>query len=223
MINGERVKQARELRSMRQKDLATQLGVTQGAIAQIERGIYSASDAMITKIADQTELPVAFFEKDTAPSFELGSLLFRAHAPINSRERVEAYRHAQLTYEVALFLFSSANRIPVKIQMLSAEPSEAARLTRKALGLQFDEPVPHLLNILEHHGAIVLRMPELKKREAFSLWADNTPLLAISDGRSGDQLRMTCAHELGHLVMHSKKLRFKVDEGEADVDRESVV
>jgi Zn-dependent peptidase ImmA (M78 family) len=65
-------------------------------------------------------------------------------------------------------------------------------------------------------GRIVLRMPGLKKSDAFSQWAGDTPLLAISDGRSGDQLRMTCAHELWHLVMHSKKLAFKVDEGEAD-------
>jgi transcriptional regulator with XRE-family HTH domain len=204
MINGERVLQARELRSMTQKELATHVGVTQAAIAQIEGGFYPASDALITAIAEKTELPWAFFERETAPSFPLGSLLFRAHAPITRRERVEAYRHAQLTYEVALFLYSRVSRITVNIQMRSEEPVEAARLTRKALGLQSDVPVPHLLNILEHHGAVVLTMPELKKRDAFSLWADGTPLLAISDGRPGDRLRMTCAHELGHLVMHSK-------------------
>ena len=76
------------------------------AIAQVEGAFYPASDDLISLIARETELPPAFFSRETAPSFPLGSLLFRAHGPITRRQRVETYRHAQLVYEILLFLYS---------------------------------------------------------------------------------------------------------------------
>ena len=216
MINGERVKQARELRGWTQDALAKRLKRTQAAIAQIEGGSYGASDRLIDAISHETELPLAFFERETAPGFCFGSLKFCAHPRTTGREQVEAYRHAEIAYEIFLFLYSRLSPIPPDLKMLSVHPSEAARLTRKALRLPADEPVPNLLNILEHHGTAVLALPPLKEREAFSVWQDSLPIIAISDGRPGDRLRLTCAHELGHLVMHSKKLRFQVDDREAD-------
>jgi Zn-dependent peptidase ImmA (M78 family)/DNA-binding XRE family transcriptional regulator len=218
MINGDRVKQARELRGWTQDALAQRLHKTQSAIAQIEGGSYGASDELIDAIANETGLPLAFFEKETAPDLRLGSLKFCAHVRTTSREKIEAYRHAQLTYEIFRFLNAQLrSTIPVDLEKLSEDdPFNAARLTRQAINLSADEPVPHLLNILEHHGTTVLTFPPLNKREAFSVWHDGFPIIAISDGRPGDSLRLTCAHELGHLVMHSKKLAFKVNDSEAD-------
>jgi len=216
MINGDRIKQARELRGWTQKALAERLDKTQSAIAQIEGRFYGPSDELIDAIARDTELPLAFFEKETAPDLRLGSLKFCAHPRTTRPEKVEAYRHAQIAYEIQLFLYSRLDRIRVDLRKLYEDPSESARLTREALRLAPDEPVPHLLNILEHHGTAVLALPALAKREAFSVWHDDLPIIGISDGRPGDRLRQTCAHELGHLVMHSKKLTFKVDDSEAD-------
>jgi Zn-dependent peptidase ImmA (M78 family) len=100
--------------------------------------------------------------------------------------------------------------------MLNKDPAESARLTRQALRLSPDEPVPHLINILEYHGTAVLVLPSLAKREAFSVWDGDLPIIAISNGRPGDRIRQTCAHELGHLVMDSTKLAFKVNDSHAE-------
>jgi transcriptional regulator with XRE-family HTH domain len=106
MINGERVKQARELRGWTQEALANRLHKTQSAVAQIERRVYGASDELIDAIARETDLPLEVFEKETAPDVSLGSLKFCAHPKTTSREKIEAYRHAQITYEIFLFLQS---------------------------------------------------------------------------------------------------------------------
>src|SRR4051794_37377568 len=63
---------------------------------------------------------------------------------------------------------------------------------------------------------IVLVIPDVKCREAFSVWFKDYPVLAPSAGRSGDRGRMSIAHELGHLVLHAGKSRFEVDDTEAD-------
>jgi Zn-dependent peptidase ImmA (M78 family)/DNA-binding XRE family transcriptional regulator len=216
MINGERVKQARELRSLTQDQLAKLVGVSQAAIAQIEGGFYLASDALIEAIALHTHLPLSFFTQESAPSFSPGSLLFRAHASTTRRQATEACRHAQLLNEIALFLQSRFESMPVRIPRLSEEPVAAARLVRKGLGLDTEQCVPHLLNMLEWHGARVLMIPDLKGRDAFSFWMGDTPVMAVVSGRPGDRQRLTAAHELGHLVMHANKNSLEVTDKEAD-------
>src|SRR5262249_50293847 len=66
------------------------------------------------------------------------------------------------------------------------------------------------------HGAIVVTVPDIKSRDAFSLWFDDRPIIALSTGRPGDRGRMSIAHETGHLVLHRGRSRFEVDDFEAD-------
>jgi Zn-dependent peptidase ImmA (M78 family) len=96
------------------------------------------------------------------------------------------------------------------------DPALAAREARKALGIPFDSPIPHLLNVLEWNGVIVLVVPHIRSGEAFSLWFQDSPVLSLAGDRSGDRARMSVAHELGHLILHAGKSRFEVDDSEAD-------
>lgn len=216
LISGERVRQARELRSMTQVGLAKLVGVSQGAIAQIEAGAFLASDDLVREIAHRTCQPLRFFTQDAAAEFHVGSLLFRSHATMTKRELVGTYRYAQVVYELARRLVSRLREIPAKIPNLSGiDPSQAAREARKALGIAKNEPIPHLLNVLEWHGVMVIVVPDVKSRDAFSLWHEGMPILALSSSRSGDRSRMSVSHELGHLVLHAGKSRFEIDEEDA--------
>jgi Zn-dependent peptidase ImmA (M78 family) len=102
----------------------------------------------------------------------------------------------------------------VRVAPLDEDPVTAARLTRDKLGLPLDTPIPHLIRALERGGVFVLALPlaldgtELRAEdtEAFSEWAGprlERPVIAYTAGKPGDRLRLSVAHELGHLVLHS--------------------
>src|SRR5215213_10240203 len=100
MIYSERIRQVRELRKLTQTDVADRLHVTQGSIAQIERGRTKAPDRLVDAFALLTGFPVAFFHRPPSDDFPLGSLLFRAHAGVSAQDRNEIYRYAQVAFDM---------------------------------------------------------------------------------------------------------------------------
>jgi Zn-dependent peptidase ImmA (M78 family)/DNA-binding XRE family transcriptional regulator len=206
MVNGERIRQARELRRMTQTKLAESSGVAQAAIAKIENGELNPSESLLKAIALQTGFPVAFFNREIARDFPLGSLLFRAHAAATVRDRTEAYRYGQITFEIAHHLAQRVECPALRLPQLREHPSTAAGITRAQFGLSPDTPIPHLVKIVESSGVRVLALPiDLEDRDAFSLWVGNeirTPVIFLARNRPGDRQRFSLAHELGHLVLH---------------------
>lgn len=206
-VNGQRVKQARELRKLTQTDLARNVGVSQSAIAKMEMSVRECEPALIEAIAFQTGYPVSFFQQGLAPEFPLGSLLFRCRASLAGTEKASIRQMAMLEFEIAEGLSTKIKPIPLHLPSFSGEdPVTAARVTRTTLGLPPDEPIPNLINKLERNGVFVLALPSAhEKFDAFSLWSDadpRKPIIIVSQDKPGDRLRLTCAHELGHLVLH---------------------
>jgi hypothetical protein len=65
-----------------------------------------------------------------------------------------------------------ANRLP----SVSADPAAAAGVTRSALGLSPDRPIPHLIHAIEKSGGVVLAIPTaLERRDAFCTWWATKP------------------------------------------------
>lgn len=217
IFNGNRIKQARELFGYTQEKLGELTGVSQATIAQVENGIYDGSNELIASIARITALPITFFSRETATSFSFGSLLFRAHRRIRRHEKLQAYQHARIGYEIFEHLRPTIKRSSNRV--LRPQPDatiSAAQKARIALGLK-PGPVSHLLNHLEWSGVLVLVLPASNGCDAFSVWVDNTPLIAISTEKSGDDVRLTAAHEFGHLLLHSRQMTAHVDDAEADL------
>lgn len=233
MINGYRIKQARELTCLSQIDLAAKLEVTQSTIAQIEGGRFQPSDELVEAFAMQLGFPIAFFTQDDPPHFPQGSLLFRAHKNLSALQMAEAHRYGQLIYEISLKLSKRVkNKTPLRLPQLADDltnPIEAAQLTRDTLGLSHDMPIPHFIRAVEQIGISVFSLPtHLEGRDAYSLWTRfptlwtsqelTRPIMVLSRGAPGDRLRFSVAHELGHLVMHqSIRGTSKALEDEADI------
>ena len=217
MINGYRVRQVRELLRLTQIELADAVGTVQSTIAQIESGRLQPSESLIEAIASRLGFPVSFFSRDDPPNFPLGSLLFRSHVNMSAVDRGEISRLGQLEFEMSTILAKRVrNKIPLRLPQLSEEPTDyirAAQLTRDALGLSIDVPIPHLVRAAEQSGATILALPSyFETCDAFSLWANvpslqaafemKKPLVVLSGETPGDRLRSSLAHEIGHLVMH---------------------
>lgn len=217
MISGYRVRLARELAHLTQADLAADLGITQPAIAGIEAGRIQPAPENLQALARALHFPVAFFEQDDPPHFAAGSLLYRSHGDLAASERAEAEHYGQLVYEMSLaFGKRVRNNAAVRLPRLWDEPTDvvtAAQLTRASLGLSTDQPIPHLIRAVEQAGVLVFTVPyRLEKRDAYSLWSrvhtlwTNSelarPVIVVFGGVSGDRLRFSVAHELGHLILH---------------------
>ena len=73
MVNGERVRQVRELLNLTQAQLAKRIDVAQAAIAKIESGELRPSDTLVQALSLTTGFPVDFFHKNNGPNIPLGS------------------------------------------------------------------------------------------------------------------------------------------------------
>lgn len=212
MINGERVKQARQLRGLTQDKLGERIGVNQSSIAQIESGRIIPTDKVLQGIVLQTGFPLAFFKQPTSSEFPLGSLSYRSRASTTVRERSKAHQYAVIVYEVIKkmepLLKSDIN---LTLPMLTNDdPITSAQITRSSLGLSPDKPIQNLVNTIERCGVLVLALPsnlDLEDVEAFSSWLSGDtpiPVIVVLGKKPGDRLRFSVAHELGHLVLHNR-------------------
>jgi Zn-dependent peptidase ImmA (M78 family)/transcriptional regulator with XRE-family HTH domain len=233
MINGRRIRQARELHRLTQGELAQALNIAQSTVAHIESGRWQPTDAISLALAEHLHFPQAFFEQPDPPEFSMGSLLFRGPIDMAAADINESYRYGETIFEAAVRL-SKKERLKMKLTLpvLNARdevsPQEAAQLARTACTLSPDSPIKHLMACLERLGILVLASPmAMPKREAFSLWNGlNTlwaseevrkPIIVVFGNVPGDRLRFSLAHEFGHLVLHQGMIsRTKQMEDEAN-------
>lgn len=220
MINGERVRQAREMRALTQTALADKVGVSQPYIAQVESGYLQPSKEVLEAIALRTGFPPAFFRQENSTTFPEGSLLFRARRSITATQRAQAHQYARTIFEGVERMAEKLDVVPVTLPRSSEGPKAAAQDARAALGLAPDTPIPNLIRAVERGGVLVIALPvALEKRDAYSLWAGDRgqkPVIVVAGDAPGDRLRFSVAHELGHLLLHRKH-----GESEKEMDDEA--
>jgi len=215
VVNGMRVKQAREQVLMTQGDLAMAAGVSQPMIAHVEQGLKQPSSDLANRIAEATRVRPEFLYRPSSPVLPLGSMLFRARANTSARKLAQTHAIASNIFELFTCMSARFELPSVKLRPVSGTPEEAARETRKMLGVNLGEPIPHLMRAFEKSGGVVLALPELQGREAFAVWAANKPVIAIGPNKSSDRLRFSMAHEIGHLSLHNSPASKALAEKEA--------
>lgn len=221
-INGERIKQAREIRGFTQEHLANTVKVSQPHISLVEQGADRPSENLMQAIALATGFPLAFFAEPSGPDFPLGSLLYRKYRRIPSSSSAEVRQKARAALELVAYLETRFKPLPVKVPRAASDPAEAAQLARSSLGVSPDGPISGLLRKLEKSGVLVIYIPtQVEGFEAFSAWSDEEPrrpVICLKPTASGDRLRRTLGEELGHLILHRDFLgATKELEREADI------
>jgi Zn-dependent peptidase ImmA (M78 family)/DNA-binding XRE family transcriptional regulator len=207
-VNGDRIRQAREIKRLTQAELAAAIGVDQSTVARYERNVLQPPEAQLEAIAIATGFRTAFFRRDAGPEFSLGSLTFRRRAALLAQDRDRVRQFGRLIYEAAALMAERFRSFEIRIPAADPRmtPDDAARATRNVLGLSPDSPVVNLVRRLEKNGVFIFALPfEIDEHDAYSLWADSDPrrpVVVFSAGKPGDRLRFNIAHELGHLVMH---------------------
>ena len=202
---GERVKHVRELLCLTQTKLASMAGVRQSSIARIETGSLIPSEELIEKIAQSTGYPVEFFYQETDFNMPFGSLIYRRKSALTSSERVSSYRDGRQSYMIFHHLAHKTSSVPLRIpRKIEEVPTTAAAVVRSALAVDPCGPIPHLINQLERAGVIIVMLTNCSENlDGFSAWVDaKVPVIFLTPKKPGDRQRLTCAHELGHLILH---------------------
>ena len=168
---GERLRTAREIFGVTQDELHQQAGLSQSLLSQVERGQKPASRELIEGVAGALGLPLTFFDviPDDVP---LDSLRFRkqktASAVTTRRAQAlfqEGFRESRVLVERSHYPRAALPYATGDIG--DADIVELAALTRDALKLAVDKPIPHLMRAVERAGIpvapIVFPMPRSRR------------------------------------------------------------
>jgi len=215
---------AREMREVKQDDLAADLGISQGTLSKIENGQFPITPDVVTKLAAALNYPESFFFQD-CKYWNLPVTFYRkrARVPANAIRAVRA-KACFLRLQMQILLRSldiPTLRIPlINPEEWHGDVEAVARELRMQLNLP-PGPVDNVTRTLEDAGVVVTRCDFGSNQiDALSICEPDglPPLILVNPNSSGDRLRFSLCHELGHVILHHH-LPTSVDvdtEGQAD-------
>jgi len=203
---------ARDFEGLTQTALSRALGVTQGTISKYEEGILEPDKDFIDKISNLFGRPVTFFEQEFDYSISLeghyrkkSSLPKKILRVADARMNIERIQIDRLTRGSAIDLPDTPDCDPDEY---SNGPREIARAMREYLKVPTG-PIQNLVEVVERSGCIVRFLDfNTLKLDGFAIRSgQNVPLIFVNKAFPIDRKRLTLAHEFGHIIMHSNRVR----------------
>jgi Zn-dependent peptidase ImmA (M78 family)/DNA-binding XRE family transcriptional regulator len=211
-FNPEMLVLARESRGLTQTELADLAVIQQGTISKIESGVLSASPEIVERFAKSLRYPrLLFYQSDRIYGFNSTVFFHRKRQSLSDRVLRSLHAFVNLTrMRVARLL--RATEISIECRFQHIEPTEylgridrIAQLVRSTWRLPLG-PVRHVMDAIENAGGVVVAFDfGTRQVDAISEWViPHPPLFVVNSNAeiTGDRLRMTLAHELGHIIMH---------------------
>lgn len=205
-----RLTQARVLAELTKAELAAALGVSPAAVGQYETGATRPRTELLPALARTLLVPIGFF----ATGRPLGRLdaagaHFRSLRSTRAKDRAKAVAHAQQLWELTYALEKRVRFPDVDLPEVPPDitAADAAAVLRSAWNIDRG-PVSHLAATMEAHGIVVcllaLTDQAVTRVSAYSTQELDRPLVIVTPerARSVYRYRFTCAHELGHLLLH---------------------
>jgi Zn-dependent peptidase ImmA (M78 family)/DNA-binding XRE family transcriptional regulator len=211
-FNPEMLILARESRGQRQSELARIMSLYQGTISKIEAGLLQPNEAMLFKFADALDYPPEFFfQQDRVYGFNSSVFFHRKRQ--NLPDRILRSLHAKINIRrIQLERLLRSAEVDTKNQFERLELADyrfrvenIAQIVR-ASWLLPPGPVRNVIGAIEDAGGFVFEWDfGTRKVDAISEWISGYPPMFFVNSTSeitGDRLRLTLAHEIGHVVMH---------------------
>jgi transcriptional regulator with XRE-family HTH domain len=210
---GERIRQARTAAGLSLRQLAETIGVSAQAISKYERGLDTPGSDVLLRLADALGVRYEYFFRRVTlgPVF----LEFRKRARFGARaqERLEGqirdwlerYLEAESLVLPPERGFRFPSHFPREVATFD-EVEEAADALREAWSLGGDA-IENVTELLEDHEVKVWQVESDPGFDACLAAIPDRPELpaaVVRKGVPGDRMRMSLAHELGHLVLRPK-------------------
>jgi len=216
---GEVLATARRAKGLSQEELAERVGVTQEAISRYESERRDPSPEVLEQLARALGVTARFLESSGAVK---GAWAIDAHLRRRATARASIWRQKEARLNMlrqhARFLYEEVGvrspQVVPTFDPLFTDPEDAARMTRMQWRMPVG-PVRNLLGWIESAGCLVIAEDFGTDRvDGLSQWVDDHPVMLLNASAPTDRKRLTAAHELGHLCLHT------TDIGE-DVEREA--
>ena len=206
-ISPSRLQVARLRRGLTKADLANRIGVSPSTLSKWEADGPPTSRfaSLLEDLVSTLDFPPAFFTADEVDIPTLERTLFRAGSRATQRQKLAAISSGVNAKILLKWLRAHFNYPSPDIPDLTGvSPAEAARYLRSIWALG-DMPIPNSIQLAESKGVAVIGLPPAASAvDAFSLREDDQPFIFLARRRTPEGARFDLAHELGHLILHSK-------------------
>lgn len=233
MFNKDRLRIAKELRGLSNSEFAEKLGCSTSKVKQLLDADKEINENDQASICTVLNLPLSFFiTSDRLQPQQTEHIFYRSVARIKAQHRKSNEAHTLLAMNINKYLtqrmkLPEFHRPDLDITEALGEqnyPEKIASELRALWGLG-NQPINNVISLCELKGIRVFRLPlEIKEIDALSFFDDESgsPFMFVNNFKSAERSRFDCAHELGHIVMHThnKDIRIERDnrilETEAD-------
>ena len=193
-------------RGLTKVSLAKQSAISRERLHRFITGEVEPTEGEIVSLSEVLRFPVSFFYRGDLA--KLGSASFRALSTMSAAEKASAFSVAGIAWELNKWIDAKYHLPEPDIPDLSMyKPTVAATVLRQYWGIG-ERPVGNMVRLLEAKGVRVFSLIERTRNvDAFSLWADDVPMVFLNTIKTPEHSRTDAAHELGHLVLrhHHRK------------------
>src|SRR5450755_3090184 len=209
MSIGERIKSARLMAELSQRDLANAAAVSAMAISKYERDLDIPGSAVLLRLSKALNVKIEYFFRPT--TVILSMLTYRRRASLSASQEASIFERVQDWLERYLDVESLLEReaallLPAPKHIETMEEIENTALALREqwqLGLG---PIEGLIEVCEEHGIKVGLVKGHTDFDALTLQANNNiPVIVLRNDMPGDRQRFCLAHELGHLILEPAK------------------
>jgi Zn-dependent peptidase ImmA (M78 family)/transcriptional regulator with XRE-family HTH domain len=221
-FNPEMLVLAREAKGLLQAEFAELLNVHQGTVSRWESGLLEPTLQAQQVFGNHLGVTEDFFHR-TDRVYGFNSTVYFHRRQQTTTDRVLRKLHARMNLvrmRIGSLLRSANIQVPYRIEPFDVGEYqgrvESIAQTVRSSWLMPPGHVRSIVRTLEDAGAILFRMDfETKKVDAISEWVPGFPPIILLNSNleiPPSRLRLTLAHELGHIVMHQLRLSSDIEE-----------
>lgn len=208
MFNPDRLELARKRRGITKVALAAKIEVTRRTLYRYEAKGLEPNAKRVEAMSSALGFPTDFFFADSLDEISPDNVSFRSLSRTTARTRDSITARCSFALDLSKWLECKFQLVSPTVpryefEVESAELAAEDVRHRWALGIQ---PVDNVMDTLEGRGVRIFSLgtasPDV---DAVSLWNAGIPYIFLNTrGKTPERTRMNAAHELGHLVMHTR-------------------
>ncbi|MBU3188216.1 XRE family transcriptional regulator [Clostridium bowmanii] len=217
-FNGDRLKIARIYRNMTISDLEKKISVTKQAISQYEKGTISPKSEVLFQLVFVLRFPLDFFYEVDKRTTKIENTFFRSLSSAKTLDLNTQEVKAEIIVRLYNFLNDYVNFPKLKLPAIDYKnviDIEDVTLTLRGFWGLNNDPIENIVGLLEKNGIIVSSLAtDTTKISAFTQVHkinDHHQFCVVlgNDKRSMVRRNFDAAHELGHIILHSKLINIK--------------
>ncbi len=209
-FNPSRLSEARTYTKMTGEELANSIGIKKQAISQFENRKATPEYETIEKISAVLKFPIDYFYEPDITTLQ-GNTYFRA--PFSSNKRDLNSQKVKTRYVAHIYgtLARYVDFLPYNVPTFE-DTSDIPAITKKLRNYwsRGQEPIPDMVALMEQNGIIMSEFAtDSKQIDAFTQYDEigfhNYYCVVLGTEKpSFVRRQFSCAHELGHIVLHEK-------------------